>query len=150
MVYAIDPPQLVAHDVYIGSFASAQSDNALAKLGIRGIINMSCCDYRTALPKMDLKMDDVDINSAAAPFMMSQFSEGIRALTARKKPILVHCAAGINRSATLIGLYLVSLGWTPDQAIAALEDANRRRGVPLLTNRSFHRLIYAYHRELNK
>ena len=81
---------------------------------------------------------------------MAQFSKGIRVLTERKSPILVHCAAGINRSATLIALYLISTGWTPEQAIAALEQANKRRGVPLLTNQSFRRLIRAYHKELNK
>lgn len=150
MFFSMDPPQLVAKGVYIGSYLSAQDDAALTDMGIVGIINMSCRDYKTKLVRLDLNMDDTDITAKIAPYMMAQFSKGIRVLAARKSPILVHCAAGINRSAVLIALYLVSTGWTPDQAIAALEAANKRRGVALLTNQSFRRLIYAYHRELNK
>jgi len=150
MFFAVDPPQLVAENVYIGSYASAQNDAALTRMGISGIINMSCMGYGTKIPRLNLDMDDTDINTQNAPAMMAQLSKGIRVLSARQSPVLVHCAAGINRSATLIALYLVSAGWTPDQAIAALEQANKKRGVPLLTNQSFRRLIYAYHRELTK
>ena len=150
MFFAVDPPAHVADNIYIGSYASAQNAGALTDMGITGIINMSCMGYNTKLPRLDLNMDDTDINSYIAPFMMSQFSKGIRVLSARQAPILVHCAAGINRSATLIALYLVSIGWAPDDAIAALAAANKKRGVPLLTNQSFKRLIYAYHRELSK
>jgi len=150
MFFSVDPPQLVAKGVYIGSYLSAQNDIALTDMGITGIINMSCRDYKTRLVRLDLNMDDTDINAEIAPYMMNQFSKGIRVLLKRKGPVLVHCAAGINRSATLIALYLISIGWRPDDAVAALEEANKRRGVPLLTNQSFRRLIYAYHRELTK
>ncbi len=46
----------------------------------------------------------------------------------RGEGVVVHCAGGTGRTGTVIGAALVSLGVSPADAIAHLQDANRRRG----------------------
>ena len=42
------------------------------------------------------------------------------------RTVLVHCHAGRNRSATLICLYLIRLGWSPEEAIAHIRTVRPR------------------------
>lgn len=49
-------------------------------------------------------------------------------------PVLVHCQAGLNRSAAVAGAALVLAGRTPDEAIALMRE---RRSPAVLCNRSF-------------
>ena len=56
-------------------------------------------------------------------------------------PTLVHCQAGINRSALVCATYLVRhTGRTPDEAISLLRE---RRGEVVLANRSFEEYVRA-------
>lgn len=57
--------------------------------------------------------------------------------------ILVHCYAGVNRSASAIVAYLVlSRGWKYDDAVSAIVDAVRvKRRMAALTNRRFRTLL---------
>lgn len=59
------------------------------------------------------------------------------------KPILVHCHAGMNRSAAVICAYLILVGKMPyDKAVKLIEDANMTRGgLAALTNKHFRRAL---------
>lgn len=60
-----------------------------------------------------------------------------------KFPVLIHCHAGINRSASLILAYLITKPhpYTFDRAIKLLKQANAKRGLDVLTNRDFVRAL---------
>lgn len=156
-----DPPSEVVPGLFIGSLASAVNIPGLNAMGITSIVNLSGRVYAlnaqtpsthvghsvqqhqpTKMLKID--MDDVAVSidsvdmytskfSVAAAFIKRELSNGHR--------VLVHCAAGINRSATAIAMYLVSLGYSYDDCINMITLANSRRGVPTLTNDSFRFLI---------
>lgn len=53
---------------------------------------------------------------------------------ARKGRVLVHCAAGLNRSGLVVGLALIRQGWQPKEAI---ELMRHRRGKGVLCNWMF-------------
>jgi protein-tyrosine phosphatase len=150
-----DPPTLVAEGVFIGSLSTA-TGGELADKDIKLIYNLSYRRYPSTIPVICFDLEDMDIDDAKRAGkdgeILRALTGGLRSL-ARRNPsenILIHCAAGVNRSATLIGLYLVSLGWDPRDAIAALTRANMKRRTALLTNKSFERLIYAYSDEYKK
>lgn len=49
--------------------------------------------------------------------------------------VIVHCYAGLNRSALVLGLALVKSGMTPEKAIKWMR---MRRGPDVLHNKAFH------------
>lgn len=62
--------------------------------------------------------------------------------TNAKCNVLVHCEAGVNRSASVIATYLkLYRGYTADEAITAIEKANNTRFVPALNNMMFRHII---------
>ena len=64
--------------------------------------------------------------------------------------VLVHCVAGINRSASTIVAYAINHGWQADDAIAYVRKMNgKRRNVPpdtpsAVTNRVFRRALMSH------
>jgi|SRR6185369_14595552 len=61
-----------------------------------------------------------------------------------RENILIHCKAGVNRSALIIGMFMIKyLGMTYDDAVGKLEDANHRRNMmlPALTNQTFRAIL---------
>lgn len=61
-----------------------------------------------------------------------------------KRPVLVHCAMGVNRSVSAIVAFATRSGWAPADAIAYVRERNDTvRGLPALTNRLFERVLLA-------
>ena len=60
--------------------------------------------------------------------------------------ILVHCSAGINRSALIIGIFMIRyLGYSYSNIIHLLSIANNKRSMllPVLTNKMFRAMLIA-------
>lgn len=63
----------------------------------------------------------------------------------RGKSILIHCFAGQNRSALVVGMYLRKYySLTYVDIIGFLTMANARRGCPVLWNKDFQRILRLY------
>lgn len=60
------------------------------------------------------------------------------AACSKKGKTLVHCTAGVNRSAMIAALALIKRGWSPEAAIKQLRD---KRGKWLLFNKSFEQWL---------
>ena len=130
--------------IYIGSIATAIDSEALTTHRIRAIINLSGVSYVSSIPVYQIDMDDTEVTDITLSEYMSKFAEGIRAINEAREQnynVLVHCAAGINRSATLIGLYMISEGHQHKDVIDALQHANCSRGVAVLTNPTFRAIL---------
>jgi len=146
-----DPCVEVADGVYIGSLATVQS-TALPDIGF--IVNLSGQTYDSAIPVCTIMMGDAPITLANVAAYVNAFNRAFIAINnARKKGhrVLVHCMAGVNRSATAIGYYLIMSGYTLDEMYAALGASACKRGVRLLTNptfRTFLETAYATRRVL--
>jgi len=60
------------------------------------------------------------------PDLFGKALEDLELWHAEGRTVLVHCHAGRNRSATLIALYLIRRGWTPEEAIAHIREVRPR------------------------
>ena len=64
------------------------------------------------------------------------------------KNILVHCAAGMQRSAATVAMFLIATeGMNPEQAIAAVKE---RRPIAFFQNANFKESIEAFYRFFNQ
>lgn len=132
--------------IYIGSLTTAMSESRLEQLKIDTIINLSQRNYNCNLPVFNIDMDDNIIDIDNFEDYILKFKSGVEAIKLareKNKNVLVHCAAGINRSAALIAMYLIDSGDDYNAVINKLTAANMSRGVPLLTNQTFKYLLSA-------
>lgn len=134
--------------IYIGSVTSVTTEADLLAKNITVVIDLSGWSYTRTRNTCVLRMDDTDVQISTIDDYIGKFNKGsrvIRHARARGQNVLVHCAAGINRSATQIAYYLIqyeNMSYT--QAIRLLESANERRNLPVLTNRTFRDLLAAF------
>ena len=144
---SVDPPTEVVPGIFIGSLASIK-DEHLAEQKIDAIINLSGRCYQSNRSVLNIVMDDSPVTSKTLSAYVKKFTIGVAAIEvaiAKGKRVLIHCAAGINRSATLIAFYLIESGKTYDETVGLLADANRKRGTELFTNPSFRSLLHTHY-----
>ncbi|MGA1865846.1 MAG: fused DSP-PTPase phosphatase/NAD kinase-like protein [Thermoplasmatota archaeon] len=72
-----------------------------------------------------------------------QVREAIRIVSAQDGPVMVHCAAGIGRTGTMIALFLVDKGLSPSEAITLVRS---RRSGSIQTSQQ-ERMIYEWKAE---
>ena len=109
----------VSDYLFIGSLPTAMSATWLRLNKIDFILNMSGIKYATDVPTISIDFIDANvsidkIDEYTAKFMLGK--DIITKCVGDKKNILVHCAAGINRSAATIGFYLLDLGYNYDHS----------------------------------
>jgi protein-tyrosine phosphatase len=150
--YFTDRGARVAEGVYIGSLATAL--DAASVRDIDYVVNLSGVSYAHTVETHAVLMEDACITPETYEMYKKRFefvAELVDVARKQGKRVLVHCAAGVNRSATALALYLMKYqGLSLDQALRALRTANNSRGVDLLTNRTFVYYLYVSGKALEK
>jgi hypothetical protein len=79
-----------------------------------------------------------DVPFIADTEMIHTVGERIALLVREENHVAVNCLSGVNRSGLLVGRALAELGYTPEEAIAAVRSA---RGPMALSNQHFVRFL---------
>jgi hypothetical protein len=140
MTRGADNPSHVHANVYIGSLESA-THCKLSDYHITNIINLSGAVYDSPVRMVKIDIDDVYVQCGAISDFMNTFAVALAVLEECKGNILVHCMAGVNRSAFLIGFWMWHNGHRFEDIVAKLRDANSRRNLPAFTNPSFEYIL---------
>jgi len=142
----------ITDNIYIGSIESAVNTKLLDALGVDCIINLSGYTYNTSRKIVNISMLDVTVSRETRADYIQKFTFGAAMIDnfvkKENKRVLVHCAAGINRSACLIAFYLLRKGVRLADVLAVLKRANDSRGVKLFTNGSFITLLQSQAEEI--
>lgn len=101
-------PTRIDEGIYLGGIDDALSLRALMRLNIGAIIN---CTVSLEFPRVDgIEMHRVPVNDVVSESITQFFdetSELITRLRREKKIILIHCAAGVSRSPTILAAHLM-------------------------------------------
>lgn len=160
----------VYDNIWIGSLDTTNDPNALKAAGIKNIVNISGWEPRQKTREMYKRLG-INYHTLTTRDQNGQLQFlGDEPLNTREKlarffrymdrgvaimknlprgAIITNCHAGINRSASLIAAYLISVkGMSFNQAEHLLRAANRKRKIDVLTNKSFVEALklYAHHR----
>ena len=122
---------LVAPNIYIGDEHAAASLAALRDAGVTHVLN--CTHLRSSLDGVEgapqhLQLHLLD-NTSDLPRMAAALTKGVDFITSaldKGGTVLVHCRAGISRSATLVIAYLVRATQQPVDAVFERVRAKRR------------------------
>lgn len=137
----------VCDDIYIGS-VYAIYDPVIEKT-VKLIVK---CECETVLENerittITLNMKDEPVTNDAD--LVSDIEAAITVMaeyrTKHNIPMLVHCLAGQNRSALVIGMYLHKYNnMNYVEIVTLLRKANRTRCVRALWNKDFQRILKSY------
>ncbi|AGE55597.1 dual specificity protein phosphatase 16 / mitogen-activated protein kinase phosphatase 7 [Acanthocystis turfacea Chlorella virus MN0810.1] len=141
-------PKRITNHVWVGSRATAADPVFLKKNDIKFIVNCS-----KDIPKYtDIPMLRVPVNDSAQDAeKMGKFLKmaalAIRDVTRYNGNVLVHCYAGMNRSATVTAAYLMTIkGLTAQQAI----DIIKKKKPETFTPMNFRPALKSYEETLKK
>lgn len=132
----------ILNGLYLSSVETAMDYNLLKMNGITHIINLSHIEniFPTKFTYYRIKIDDIP-NSNIKQYFPSTFKFIDDALNKNGK-VLVHCTAGISRSATIIIAYLMTKLKIPlNQAI----DYTRTQRSIIAPNPGFINQLYEYY-----
>lgn len=163
---------MVIPNVWIGSIDSAHDANFLKERGIKSVVNISGMEPTVSARELYKKLgiayhtlstikpvankpiytvteylgDEKFNKKTLTPRQFFKYMlQGVQILNQPgfQFPVLIHCFAGMNRSAALIAAYLLTKPhpYTYEKTIELLKKANERRGLDVLTNSDFKRSL---------
>lgn len=116
--------KIVPH-VYIGNFASASNKEMLKYHGFKHII-VAAYGLWEMFPQ-DFKYKRIDVIDSKYSSLRPYFQEVadyIHDAVSQNEKVLVHCVAGVSRSASLVAAYLIlTQGYTPLDALKTIRAA---------------------------
>ncbi|HPW18122.1 MAG TPA: tyrosine-protein phosphatase [Candidatus Aminicenantes bacterium] len=107
-------------------YRSEQPDAAafeyLRDLGIKSVLNLR--EHHADKALLDgLDLEEYDVQIQAKAFTDAEIVRALRAIAAARKPMVVHCQHGSDRTGVVVAMYrIVFQGWTKEQALAEMRN----------------------------
>lgn len=137
------------YNLWIGSKADSENVAAARRNGVSLIVNCTR-DLPFVVPRVSRLRVPVDDDPADAATMLAYLPRAVTTIDAhldRGDAVLVHCFAGISRSASVVAAYLMHReGLTPKQAMARI----RRSKPETFSSPNFLGALNAFHSILRK
>jgi len=99
-------------NLYLGGIAAVADHGALVESGIRAVC---CCCRELEMPTSEFcsqleyyRVDVEDISREPIELFIAEATEFIHSWISREQPVLVHCRAGVSRSASIVIAYLMT------------------------------------------
>ncbi|MEW5317279.1 MAG: hypothetical protein WDW38_008590 [Sanguina aurantia] len=136
------PSQIIPGLLYLGDWDHAAAVDRLEELGISRVVTVHNNPETLKLPShfKHYRAELPDIESADISSLFNATYEFIEQARAKGQGVLVHCGAGVSRSATLVMMYLMRHnGWSAGKARELVEE---RRSL-VMPNDGFWRTLCA-------
>mmetsp|Transcript_9394 Transcript_9394/g.27923 ORF Transcript_9394/g.27923 Transcript_9394/m.27923 type:complete len:358 (+) Transcript_9394:125-1198(+) len=99
-------------NLFLGGMKAVEDHTALDQSGIRAIC---CCTREFEMPSSEFspqveyyRVDVEDISREPIEMFFAEATEFIHSWISREQPVLVHCRAGVSRSASIVIAYLMT------------------------------------------
>jgi len=143
-------PSQILPFLYLGDFVVSAHLDILKNINVRKILNITAREPNHFASEKDYKIDYLRLpveDSSESP-IDSYFENAFQFIDSAKKEnvsILVHCAAGISRSATIAVAYIMkSMDMSVDDALSFVKE----RRVIARPNDHFMRCLYLFEEKL--
>ena len=138
-------------NLWLGNIVSSQDPNFLKEHGIQAVFNCTkTIPFVNSVPrKYRLPVDDNLQDDEIRNMELWSFEVVYKlALELRKGPVLVHCHAGMQRSACVVAMYLIAKkSMTTDSAIAYIKA---RRPIAFTPGPNFLKAILGFEKGFNR
>ena len=143
-------PKLLAGMACPGTFSPLEEDlQELKENGIESIVSLTEYPLSTqAIQKAGINYLHLPIPDFTPPTLsqINTFTDFVSRQHKEKKGVVVHCAAGIGRTGTMLACYLVYCGESSDNAIESIRTL-RRGSIETLEQEN---IIHHYYKESTK
>ena len=138
------------NSLWLGNIESPQDEEFMNKNNIKVVFNITKKQYPefTKVKYYYVELSDAD-NPAEMKKFLNVVDQTIESVhdELKKNNVLIHCEMGIQRSAAIVGAYLIKYyGMNPDEAVSFIRD---RRNVAFKHRVTFleplYKLYHKYH-----
>ena len=156
IVAQANPADEVVPGLWLGSRYAAQNPDYLREKRIRAVFNCTKdIPFDTSIPRqyrvpVDDSLQEPDIRNLElwSYEIVYKIAHEMRRAEADGTAVLVHCAAGMQRSAASVAMYLIATkGMTTDQAVTYIQS---KRSIAFKPSINFERSIRGFEAAFEK